>query len=210
MSNKNNIAKCKLITSNNYLGYPVNNQLNPKTGIKYDLKQDNMKEIYLALVHARDTLIRPMALRYTVGLNNDHSFNINELVRKIKSIFRDTGYSFIYSFEYAERQKGLHLEMMLIVDQSILNPIQVFNTLRKIFFNLDGVIITNEEEYKKVSLNFHERKEDYIEISGGSKVGHNLKDKLQFRDCMYRASYLSKQNDKELVQYKKTFRAIKG
>uniref|UniRef100_UPI00196B28FB hypothetical protein n=1 Tax=Actinoplanes solisilvae TaxID=2486853 RepID=UPI00196B28FB len=76
--------------------------------------------------------------------------------------------------------------------------------------NLDGVIINIEEDYKKVSFNFHERKEDYLSMIGGSKVGHSLKNELQFADCVYRASYLAKQNDKEQVQYKQKFRAIEG
>lgn len=192
----------KLITTSKYLNYPINTT--------YQLKQSNMKEIYLALVHARDMLNRPIALRYTLGLDNDHSFDIKKLTRKIKSLFEDAGYSFIYSFEYAERQKGLHLEMILVVDQTIYNPIQIFNLLRKLFFNLDGVTINIESEYKKVSFNFHERKEEYLSVIGGSKVGHNLKDEAQFKDCIYRASYLAKQNDKALVQYKKTFGTITG
>lgn len=192
----------KLITTSKYLNYPINTT--------YLLKQSNMKEIYLALVHARDMLNRPIALRYTLGLDNDHSFDIKKLTRKIKSLFEDTGYSFIYSFEYAERQKGLHLEMILVVDQTIYNPIQIFNLLRKLFFNLDGVTINIESEYKKVSFNFHERKEEYLSVIGGSKVGHNLKDEAQFKDCIYRASYLAKQNDKALVQYKKTFGTVTG
>ena len=57
---------------------------------------------------------------------------------------------------------------------------------------------------------FHERKEQYIKDTGGSKVGHNLKDEAQFIDCVYRASYLSKQDDKDMVQYKKKFTAIIG
>lgn len=192
----------KLITTSKYLNYPINTT--------YQLKQSNMKEIYLALVHARDMLNRPIALRYTLGLDNDHSFDIKKLTRKIKSLFEDTGYSFIYSFEYAERQKGLHLEMILVVDQTIYNPIQIFNLLRKLFFNLDGVTINIESEYKKVSFNFHERKEEYLSVIGGSKVGHSLKDEAQFKDCIYRASYLAKQNDKALVQYKKTFGTVTG
>ena len=192
----------KLITTSKYLNYPINTT--------YQLKQSNMKEIYLALVHARDMLNRPIALRYTLGLDNDHSFDIKKLTRKIKSLFEDTGYSFIYSFEYAERQKGLHLEMILVVDQTIYNPIQIFNLLRKLFFNLDGVTINIESEYKKVSFNFHERKEEYLSVIGGSKVGHNLKDEAQFKDCIYRASYLAKQNDKASVQYKKTFGTVTG
>ena len=167
-----------------------------------------MKEIYLALAHARDTIDRPIALRYTIGLDNNHSFNINKLTRNIKSLFKD-GYSFIYSFEYAE-YKGLHLEMMLVVDQNKHNPLSVFNLLRKVLFSLDGVTINIEQEYKKVSFNFHERKEEYLFDSGGSKVGHNLKDEAQFTDCMYRASYLAKQDDKQQVQYKKTFGTTTG
>ena len=190
----------KLLTTSKYLNYPINTT--------YQLKQSNMKEIYLALAHARDTIDRPIALRYTIGLDNKHSFDINKLTRKIKSLFKD-GYSFIYSFEYAE-YKGLHLEMMLVVDQNKHNPLSVFNLLRKVLFSLEGVTINIEQEYKKVSFNFHERKEEYLSDSGGSKVGHNLKDEAQFKDCMYRASYLAKQDDKQQVQYKKTFGTTKG
>lgn len=190
----------KLLTTSKYLGYPINTT--------YQLKQSNMKEIYLALAHARDTIDRPIALRYTIGLDNNHSFDINKLTRKIKSLFK-SNYSFIYSFEYAE-YKGLHLEMMLIVDQNKHNPLTVFNILRKVLFNLDGVTINIEQDYKKVSFNFHERKEEYLSDSGGSKVGHSLKDEAQFKDCIYRASYLAKQNDKQQVQYKKTFGTTKG
>lgn len=190
----------KLLKTSKYLGFPINTT--------YQLKQSNMKEIYLALTHARDMIDRPIALRYTIGLDNNHSFDINKLTRKIKSLFKD-GYSFIYSFEYAE-YKGLHLEMMLVVNQNKHNPLTVFNLLRKVLFNLKGVTINIEQEYKKVSFNFHERKEEYLSDSGGSKVGHNLKDTEQFKDCMYRASYLAKQNDKQQVQYKKTFGTTKG
>lgn len=192
----------KIITKNKYLNYLINTT--------YELKQSNMKEIYLALIHARDNIDRPIALRYTLGLNDDYSFDINKLTRKIKNLFKDSGYSFIYSFEYAEQQRGLHLEMILVIDQNTYNPLQIFNLLRKVFFNLEGVTINIEENYKKISFNFHERKEEYLSSSGGSKVGHNLKHEAQFSDCMYRASYLAKQNDKQLVQYKKKFGTITG
>ena len=188
--------------SQEYRGYKV-------CSTQYTLKKDNMRDIYLSLIHARDNLNRPIALRYTVGLTDDHIFDINKLTRKIRALFKDTGYSFIYSFEHAET-KGLHLEMMLVIDQDKHNPISIFNLLRKVFFNMDGVEITENEEYKTVSLNFHERKEQYIESIGGSKVGHNLQDEAQFIDCIYRASYLSKQDDKEQVQYRKTFGTTTG
>ena len=188
--------------SQDYRGYKV-------CSTQYTLKKDNMRDIYLSLVHAKQRLDRPLALRYTVGLTEDHSFDISKLTRKIKALFKDTGYSFIYSFEHAET-KGLHLELMLVIDQDKHNPISVFNLLRKVFFNMDGVEITENEEYKTVSLNFHERKEQYIESTGGSKIGHNLKDEAQFIDCIYRASYLSKQDDKEQVQYKKKFGTTAG
>lgn len=188
--------------SQDYRGYKV-------CSTQYTLKKDNMKDIYLSLVHAKQRLDRPIALRYTVGLTEDHSFDISKLTRKIRALFKDTGYSFIYSFEHAET-KGLHLEMMLVIDQDKHNPISVFNLLRKVFFNMDGVEISENEEYKTVSLNFHERKEQYIQATGGSKVGHSLKDESQFIDCIYRASYLSKQDDKEHVQYKKKFGTTTG
>lgn len=186
-----------------YKGYQLCNQE------QYTLKTDNMRDILKSLKHAKDKLERPIALRYTLGLNEDHSFDINKLTRKIKSLFKDSGYSFIYSFEHAE-YKGLHLEMMLVIDQSIHSPISVYDLLKKVAFNLDGVIITDDIDRKVVSLNFHERKEYYIQSIGGSKVGHSLKDEAQFIDCVYRASYLSKQDDKDNVQYKKKFGTTTG
>jgi len=186
-----------------YKGYKLCNEQ------QYTLKTDNMRDILKSLTHAKDKLERPIALRYTLGLEEDHSFDISKLTRKIKSLFKDTGYSFIYSFEHAEN-RGLHLEMMLVVDQTVHNPISVFNLLKKVAFKLDGVRITDDTDRKVVSLNFHERKEDYIQSTGGSKVGHSLKDESQFIDCVYRASYLSKQDDKENVQYKKKFGTTTG
>jgi hypothetical protein len=41
-------------------------------------------------------------------------------------------------------------------------------------------------------------------------TGHSLKDESQFIDCVYRASYLSKQDDKDNVQYKKKFGTTTG
>ena len=206
----------KLLTTGTYLGYPVNNKYNKKIvkNNNYDLKQKNMKEIYLALVHAKDNIDRPTAYRYTIGLENNHSFDINKLTRKIKNSFKHTGYSFIYSFEYAESQKGLHLEVIFICDRTIFSPDRVFNIFRGYLFNLEGVSISNNDinrdGYKCVSLNFHDRKEIYLAESGGSKVGHNLKDEAQFIDCIFRASYLAKQNDKDQVQYKKKFGTTKS
>lgn len=175
----------------------------------YKLKTDNMRDILKSLIHARDNIEKPIALRYTLGLQENHSFDINKLTRKIKSLFRATGYSFIYSFEHTE-YRGLHIEIMLVIDQKTHNPLSVYNLLRKVFFSMDGVKIITNEEYKTLSFNFHERKEEYIESIGGSKVGHSLKDEAQFIDCVYRASYLSKQDDKEKVQYKKKFGTTEG
>jgi len=70
----------KLVTTSNFLNYPINT--------KYQIKQLNMKDIYLALVHARDRINRPLATRYTVSLNNDHSFDIKKLTRIIKNTFK--------------------------------------------------------------------------------------------------------------------------
>lgn len=198
-----------LETGKAYKGYKVCNIKQEGKHTAYTLKTDNMRDILSALIHARDNIERPIALRYTLGLEEDHSFDISKLTRKIKSLFKATGYSFIYSFEHAEA-RGLHLEMMLVIDQEKHNPISTYTLLRKVFFSMDGVKITENDQYKTVSLNFHERKEQYRQATGGSKVGHSLKDEEQFKDCVYRASYLSKQDDKDNVQYKKKFGTTKG
>lgn len=189
----------KLITTSKYLSYPINTN--------YSLKQENMKEIYLALAHARDNIDRPLATRYTLGLDNNHTFDIKKLTRSVKNAFKDSGYSFIYSFEYAEN-KGLHLEMVIVTDQSIYSPEQVRKVLFKSLINIDGVTITTENDYTKLALNYHEVRGEYLET--GVKAGHNLKNEVHFEACVHRSSYLAKQNDKEKVQYKKTFGTIKG
>ena len=189
----------KLVTTSNFLNYPINT--------KYQIKQLNMKDIYLALAHARDRINRPLATRYTVSLNNDHSFDIKKLTRIIKNTFKETGFSFIYSFEYVEK-KGLHLEMMIVTDQSKYSPEQVRKVLIKALINMDGVTITTENDYTKLALNYHEVRGEYLKT--GVKAGHNLKNEVHFKACVYRASYLAKQDNKQQVQYKKKFGTITG
>ena len=189
----------KLVTTSNFLNYPINT--------KYQIKQLNMKDIYLALAHARDRINRPLATRYTVSLNNDHSFDIKKLTRIIKNTFKETGFSFIYSFEYVEK-KGLHLEMLIVTDQSKYTPDHVSKILIKALINMDGVIITTENDYTKLALNYHEVRGEYLKTS--VKAGHNLKNEVHFKACVYRASYLAKQDNKQQVQYKKKFGTITG
>ena len=189
----------KLVTTSNFLNYPINT--------KYQIKQSNMKDIYLALAHARDRINRPLATRYTVSLNNDHSFDIKKLTRIIKNTFKETGFSFIYSFEYVEK-KGLHLEMLIVTDQSKYTPDHVRKILIKALINMDGVIITTENDYTKLALNYHQVRGKYLKT--GVKAGHNLKNEVHFKACVYRASYLAKQDNKQQVQYKKKFGTITG
>jgi uncharacterized surface protein with fasciclin (FAS1) repeats len=189
----------KLVTTSNFLNYPINT--------KYQIKQSNMKDIYLALARARDRINRPLATRYTVSLNNDHSFDIKKLTRIIKNTFKETGFSFIYSFEYVEK-KGLHLEMIIVTDQSKYSPEHVRKVLIKALINMDGVIITTENDYTKLALNYHQVRGKYLKT--GVKAGHNLKNEVHFKACVYRASYLAKQDNKQQVQYKKKFGTITG
>ena len=189
----------KLVTTSNFLNYPINT--------KYQIKQLNMKDIYLALAHARDRINRPLATRYTVSLNNDHSFDIKKLTRIIKNTFKETGFSFIYSFEYVEK-KGLHLEMIIVTDQSKYSPEHVRKVLIKALINMDGVIITTENDYTKLALNYHQVRGKYLKT--GVKAGHNLKNEVHFKACVYRASYLAKQDNKQEVQYRKKFGTITG
>ena len=189
----------KLVTTSNFLNYPINT--------KYQIKQSNMKDIYLALAHARDRINRPLATRYTVSLNNDHSFDIKKLTRIIKNTFKETGFSFIYSFEYVEK-KGLHLEMIIVTDQSKYSPEHVRKVLIKALINMDGVIITTENDYTKLALNYHQVRGKYLKT--GVKAGHNLKNEVHFKACVYRASYLAKQDNRQQVQYKKKFGTITG
>lgn len=189
----------KLVTTSNFLNYPINT--------KYQIKQLNMKDIYLALAHARDRINRPLATRYTVSLNNDHSFDIKKLTRIIKNTFKETGFSFIYNFEYVEK-KGLHLEMIIVTDQSKYSPEHVRKVLIKALINMDGVIITTENDYTKLALNYHQVRGKYLKT--GVKAGHNLKNEVHFKACVYRASYLAKQDNKQQVQYKKKFGTITG
>jgi hypothetical protein len=170
-----------------------------------------MKEILKTLIYCRDNIDRPLANRFSLSLNNDHSFDIKQLTRKIKEYFNED-YGFIYSFEYAER-KGLHLEIMIITDQSKYSPKTVYSMLKKICFNLKGVKVT-EKEYEDdivrdvVALGYLPVKDKYLET--GNKSGHNLKNPIHFKACVRRASYLSKKNDKEQVQYRKKFNTIIG
>lgn len=203
-----------LFTTGSYHGYEVNN--------KYYKSKRNMKEILKTLIYCRDNIDRPLAARYVLDLNNDHSFDINKLTRKIKEYFKDN-YGFIYCFEYAKR-KGLHLEIMMITDRNKYSPETVYNMLKKICFNLEGTKIT-KIEYNDILTNETIVREvsgvGYLPIKGkylatGDKVGHNLKNPIHFLACVERASYLAKvasldkYDYKEQVQYRKKFNTIIG
>ena len=190
-----------IFKSDTYKGYEINSN--------YFMSRKNLKKIINTLEYCKDNIDRPLASRYVLDLDNNHSFDISKLTRKIKSYFKNN-YGFIYSFEYAER-KGLHLEIMLIFDQSKYSPESVYSMLKKMCFNLDGVAIRQEEYngvvrdvlglgYLPVKNNVKDR---YLET--GNRAGHNLKDPIHFKACVKRASYLAKQDDKENVQYKKKF-----
>jgi hypothetical protein len=197
-----------LFIDSTYHGYEVNDN--------YYKSKRNMKEILNTLIYCKNNINRPLASRYVLDLNNDHSFNITQLVRKVKAYFKEN-YGFIYSFEYAER-KGLHLEIMMITDQSKYSPETVYSMLKKICFNLNGVTV-KEHEYNGilrdvVGLGYLPIRDKYLET--GNKSGHNLKNDIHFNACVMRASYLSKvasldnYDYKKKVQYRNKFRTIIG
>lgn len=200
-----------LLNNSNYHGYEINDN--------YYISKRNMKEILKTLIYCRNNINRPLAARYVLDLNNDHSFDINRFTRKVKEYFKQD-YGLIYSFEFAER-KGLHLQIMIITDQSKYSPETVYNMLKKICFNLEGTKIT-EKEYKNsidesiirnvIGLGYLPIKDKYLET--GNKAGHNLKNPIHFKACVRRASSLAKilsldeYNHKEKVQYRKKFNTI--
>lgn len=198
-----------LFTSGTYHGFEVNSN--------YYKSKSNMKEILKTLIHCRDNIDRPLVNRFSLSLNNDHSFDIRQLTRKVKEYF-NKDYGFIYSFEYA-KGKGLHLEIMMITNQNKYSPETVYRMLKKICFNLKGVMV-NEKEYEDgtvrdvVSLGYLPVKDKYLET--GNKSGHSLKNPIHFKACVERASHLSKvasldkYNYKEQVQYRKKFNTIIG
>ena len=188
----------KLITNNKYLGYTVNNKINPKTGIKYDLSRKSMQSILHTLNRCRNEMNRPTILRFTLALDNDDTFDLAKFTRKLREY--KYSYGLIYSFEYAKKQKGLHLELGIIIDQSNISPDMFRRYLIKVVANLDGIEYEIVDDYTKIGLNHHKPMNESIK-----GAGHNLKDENEFADAVYRYSYLAKQNDKELVNRAKTF-----
>lgn len=188
----------KLITSNLYLGYKINNQLNTKTGIQYQISKKNMQSIIYTLNRCRNEMNRPTILRFTLSLDNNDTFDLAKFTRKLREY--KYSYGLIYSFEYAERQKGLHLELGIIIDQADISPDMFRRYLIKVVANLDGIEYQIVDNYTKIALNHHKPKNKDINGSG-----HNLKNENEFSDAVYRYSYLAKQNDKGLVKRNKTF-----
>lgn len=188
----------KLITTNTYLGYEINNQINNKTGIKYDINRKCMQSIIHTMNRCRNEMNRPTILRFTLSLDNNDTFDLSKFTRKLREC--NHSYGLIYSFEYAEKQKGLHLELGIIIDQYCISPDIFRRYLIKVVSNLDGIEYEIKDDYTKIALNHHIPKHETI-----SGSGHNLNNENEFKDAVYRYSYLAKQNDKDLVKRKKTF-----
>jgi hypothetical protein len=50
--------------------------------------------------------------------------------------------------------------MMIVTDQAKYTPDHVRRILIKALINMDGVVITTENDYTKLALNYHEVKEN--------------------------------------------------
>ena len=162
-----------------YNEYPINTE--------YTINKSSIKSVFETLAYCKDNMKRPYAIRYTLHLENNNLFSIERFTRLLRQFKYD--YALIYNFERAKKQKGLHLELCIIIDREQSNPNILRSYLIKIATSLEGVKISTDSTYTRVGLNFHKRWND-------SGIGHNLKDQADFEDSVYRYSYLAKIDDK--------------
>lgn len=184
----------KIHTSPTYMGCEVHDQ--------YTLDKQQLKSVYQTLIYGRDQITRPHAIKIIIGLTDSTTLDISKFTRSIKTKFKDTGYALAYSFEHAEVKKD-HLEIMFIFNREVYQPKSAFNLFYTAVHKLDGInSYVNNKGHMTYSIQCFD--------TWDKKTGHNLKNEEQFKDAMYRYSYICKQEDKAHVQRKKTFGTVKG
>lgn len=166
----------------------------------YTLDSRRFESILTVLESSRDNLNKPQVAHIVLQVESadfDKS-SINLALTKTLSRKLKTGYGYYIAMEKS-RYSGFHIHIMLTFSTGSKYAFTILNEARDCLYALDGVstaIALPRKQERTVSIDTADYYTAFKEISKTNNYFHDLKDTADFKDAVYRYSYLSKDETK--------------
>ena len=166
----------------------------------YTLDSRRFESILKVLESSRDNLNKPQVAHIVLQVESadfDKS-SINLALTKTLSRKLKTGYGYYIAMEKS-RYSGFHIHIMLTFSTGSKYAFTILNEARDCLYALDGVrtaIALPRKQERSVSIDTADYYTVFKEIRKTNNYFHDLKDTADFKDAVYRYSYLSKDETK--------------
>lgn len=166
----------------------------------YNLDSRRFESILTVLESSRDNLNKPQVAHIVLQVESadfDKS-SINLALTKTLSRKLKTGYGYYIAMEKS-RYSGFHIHIMLTFSTGSKYAFTILNEARDCLYALDGVstaIALPRKQERMVSIDTADYYTAFKEINKSNNYFHDLKDTADFKDAVYRYSYLSKDETK--------------
>lgn len=172
----------------------------------YTLDSRRFESILTVLESSRDNLNKPQVAHIVLQVQSadfDKS-SINLALTKTLSRKLKTGYGYYIAMEKS-RYSGFHIHIMLTFSTGSKYAFTILNEARNCLYALDGVstaIALPRKQERSVSIDTADYYTAFKEISKTNNYFHDLKDSADFKDSVYRYSYLAKDETKLVDELK--------
>lgn len=166
----------------------------------YTLDSRRFESILTVLESSRDNLNKSQVAHIVLQVESadfDKS-SINLALTKTLSRKLKTGYGYYIAMEKS-RYSGFHIHIMLTFSTGSKYAFTILNEARDCLYALDGVstaIALPRKQERSVSIDTADYYTAFKEIRKTNNYFHDLKDTADFKDAVYRYSYLSKDETK--------------
>ncbi|WP_347473893.1 hypothetical protein [Acinetobacter thermotolerans] len=166
----------------------------------YTLDSRRFESILKVLESSRDNLNKPQVAHIVLQVESadfDKS-SINLALTKTLSRKLKTGYGYYIAMEKS-RYSGFHIHIMLTFSTGSKYAFTILNEARDCLYALDSVstaIALPRKQERSVSIDTADYYTAFKEIRKTNNYFHDLKDTADFKDAVYRYSYLSKDETK--------------
>jgi hypothetical protein len=166
----------------------------------YNLDSRRFESILTVLESSRNNLNKPQVAHIVLQVESadfDKS-SINLSLTKTLSRKLKTGYGYYIAMEKS-RYSGFHIHIMLTFSTGSKYAFTILNEARDCLYALDGVstaIALPRKQERSVSIDTADYYTAFKYINKSNNYFHDLKDSADFKDAVYRYSYLSKDETK--------------
>lgn len=172
----------------------------------YTLDSRRFESILTVLESSRDNLNKPQVAHIVLQVESadfDKS-SINLALTKTLSRKLKTGYGYYIAMEKS-RYSGFHIHIMLTFSTGSKYAFTILNEARDCLYALDDVstaIALPRKQERSVSIDTADYYTAFKEIRKTNNYFHDLKDSADFKDSVYRYSYLAKDETKLVDELK--------